>query len=142
MFAVTVFVFSLSSMSFPADAKAGFAENQHHEKKQHRQFKRMAKHLELNDQQKAQIKSLKGQAKANRTAMKEKMKSYKVQVKALVQAEYFDENAFVTLQQSYQDVFAQAALSRAKHQHEMMKILTPEQQKKAEKMKKRMKGKR
>ena len=138
-----VLVFAVSSMSFSNDANAyqGFFDKEKVVKKEHRQFKRMAKHLSLTKEQKQQVKSLNMQDKTERASMKEKMKSYKKEVKTLMQAEYFDEQAFLTLHNSNQETFAQAAMLRAKHKHQMMKILTPEQQKKAKRMKGKMQAK-
>ncbi|GHE89682.1 Spy/CpxP family protein refolding chaperone [Thalassotalea profundi] len=143
MVTVVVLTLSASSMSFSNEANAyENAEGKSHMAKQeHRQFKRMAKHLELTDEQKQQFKALKEQAKLDRTAMKDKMKSYKDQLKVLMEAATFDEQAFTQLHNTYQDTFTEAALLRAKHKHQMMQILTPEQQEKAKKMKNRMKGK-
>ena len=143
MVTVAVLTLSVSSMSFSTGANAYENEGvkRHISKQDHRQFKRMAKRLDLTDEQKEQFKTLKAQAKTERSAMKEKVKGYKDQVKILMEAAVFDEQAFLQLHSSYQNTFAEAALLRAKHKHEMMQILTPEQQEKAKKMKNRMKGK-
>ncbi|XQW85393.1 Spy/CpxP family protein refolding chaperone [Thalassotalea piscium] len=135
---VVVFTLSVSSMSFSnaANAHDGLNEKGHHmAKKDHRQFKRMAKYLELTDEQKQEFKTLKEQAKEARNSLKDNMKSYKAQVKVLMEADVFDEVAFKQLHTSYQDTFAEAAMLRAKNKHQMMQLLTPEQKEKAKKMK-------
>lgn len=140
---VVVFALSVSSMTFSNQANAveAFAGKSHMGKQDHRQFKRMAKYLELTDEQKEQFKTLKVQSETDRSLIKEKLKSYKEQVKVLISATDFDEQGFAQLHSTYQDTFAEAAMLRAKHKHQMMQILTPEQQEKAKEMKEKMRGK-
>lgn len=138
-----ILALSVSSISFVSNANPhdGYSGKSHGAKQEYRQFKRMAKHLDLTDEQKVLFKSLKETAKENRSVMKEKMQGYKEQMKALMSATEFDEQAFLQLHSSYQNTFAEMALIKAKHKHQMMRILTPEQQEKAQNMRGKRKGK-
>lgn len=102
----------------------------HDSKHTHKRMKRMAKHLELTDSQIEQIKSIKSGVKANSTDLRSQMKSFKEQIKSLIDASTFDEQAFNAAYLQYQDTFAQLALNKAKTRHAMYQVLTTEQQEK------------
>jgi len=109
-------------------------------------MKRMIKVLSLSEQQQAQIKAIKSQAKEQDKNFHASMRQFRQEVKALVHAETFDEHAFTALQGSYQASFAQAGLAKAKTKHAIFNILTTEQQQKwlakMEKGKEKIKEKR
>jgi protein CpxP len=63
------------------------------------------------------------------------MKAFRQQVKSLISAESFDEQAFVQLQASNQDVFSAMALIKAKSKFAMKNILTEDQLEKLSSMK-------
>lgn len=115
----------------------------YHQKGKH-MMKRMTKALSLTESQQTQIKAIKTQAKEQHDVLRESMKKFKEAEKPLLQAETFDEQAYVALHTSYQDTFAQMALTRAKTKHAIFNVLTAEQQAKwISKMDKRKKdGKR
>jgi Spy/CpxP family protein refolding chaperone len=104
-------------------------------------FKKMARRLDLSDEQRAQAKVIHQEAKKSRLALKESMKTFHQQSKTLTMEDSFNEQAFIALQVEYQDTFAQMALIKAKTKHSFMMILTEEQR---EKMKshKGLRGKR
>jgi protein CpxP len=97
-------------------------------------FKKMARHLDLSDEQREQAKVIHKEAKESRLALKESLKSFHQQSKTLTMEDSFNEQAFIDLQSEYQDTFAQIALIKAKTKHHFIKMLTEEQR---EKMKSR-----
>ncbi|TPH17751.1 Spy/CpxP family protein refolding chaperone [Litorilituus lipolyticus] len=90
-------------------------------------FRKMAKVLELTDSQKEQIKTIKLSAKEQNQTLKESLKQMKVEQKALIHADVFDEHAFTALFNAYQPTIAQAALAKAKTKHAIYNVLTAEQ---------------
>jgi len=106
-----------------------------------RHFKKMAKYLELTEEQKTQMKAIRAEAKTQRSEFKESMSGFHQQVKALMQAETFDEQAFSVLQSQYQGNFQHMALIKAKTKHAMFQVLTSEQQEKMQEFKEK-RGKR
>jgi len=102
--------------------------------KMNKRHEKLVKKLGLSESQQVQFKALKEEAKAEREALKPAMKAYREQAKALTSAETFDEQAFITLKESNQDIFAAMALIKAKTHFEMKKILTEEQLVKFKKM--------
>lgn len=127
---------SVSSASIPGYDMA-FDSPQFHQKKKN-MMKRMAKMLELSEQQQAQIKTIKEQAKDQNEILRDSMKKFRESEKALIQAEEFDEQAFLALQLVNQQIFSDMALNRAKTKHALFNVLTTEQQEKWQnKMKKR-----
>jgi protein CpxP len=88
---------------------------------------KLSRKLGLSESQQADIKALKSEEKAQMEALKPAMKAFREQVKILMAAEHFDEEAFVQLQASNQDVFAAMALTKAKSKFAMKSVLTEEQ---------------
>ena len=109
-------------------------------KKMKRHFKKMAKHLQLTNEQRTQIKALFKQAKSERKANKENLTGFKEQVKSLMSASSFDEKAFTDLRGQYQHHFAQMALIKVKAKHAMLQLLTDEQKEKLQNFKGREMG--
>jgi protein CpxP len=113
-----------------------------HKHKGHKQMmKRMAKALSLSEEQKAEIKVIKTQAKEQHQTLRTSMKEFKVAEKKLVQAETFDEQAFSALHDTYQPVLKQLALIRVKTKQAIFNVLNTEQQEKWQAMAKHHKGK-
>ncbi|MEI6893126.1 MAG: Spy/CpxP family protein refolding chaperone [Colwellia sp.] len=102
-----------------------------HAKKHHHsgeaRFAKLIKKLGLSDSQQAEIKTLKSEAKVENEALRPAMKAIHDQVKVLTSAESFDEQAFIALYASNQDVFTSRALIKAKSKFAMKNILTAEQ---------------
>ena len=88
---------------------------------------KLTKKLNLTEDQQAQIKILQAENQAQHLALKPAMQAFREQVKALESAESFDEQAFIALQASNQDVFAAKALLKIKHKFAMKNVLTEEQ---------------
>ena len=136
--------FSSMSGAYAAGNDFGFDGQRHHQKSGKHMMKRMTKVLSLSEEQQTQIKALKTQAKEQHELQRESVKKFKDEEKLLLQAETFDEQAYIALHASYQDTFTQMALTRAKTKHAIFNVLTTEQQEKwLTKMDKRKKnGKR
>lgn len=96
---------------------------------------KLSRKLELTDKQQADIKTLKRAEQDELEKFKPAMKAFRQQVKTLMSAESFDEQAFIALQTSNQDIFNQVALIKAKNKFAMKDVLTPEQFKQLNAMK-------
>ncbi len=95
-----------------------------------KQFKKMAKYLQLSSAQRKQMKNIRGSIMKERAALQSSMKTFKGQVKTLVMADVFDEQAFAVLHQEHQPMLAKRALIKAKMRHKMLSILNEEQKSK------------
>ncbi|EOD81703.1 zinc- resistance associated protein [Grimontia indica] len=114
----------------------------------------MGKHLlrgvDLTDEQKAELKTLREQKreamKANKGEFRTQMMAERQQMQELMLADNFDEAAVRALAEKMVDQQVERRIAMVKSQHEMMSILTPEQKvqvkenmdKMAERMQKRM----
>jgi len=109
--------------------------DKNHQKMSEKRLAKMAKKLGLSESQQADIKALKIEEQAKMQALKPAMEAFREQVKTLMSAESFDEQAFIQLQTSNQDVFASLALIKAKSKFSMKSVLTEEQLEKFRSMK-------
>lgn len=116
-------VASASDHDVATDAPREHQENKH-------KMKHLFKRLSLTEQQQVQIKAIKAQAKEQHQTLRESMKQFKTAERALLQAEIFDEQAYSALHETFQTVFAQIALVKAKTKHAFFNVLTAEQQEK------------
>ncbi|OUR60746.1 hypothetical protein A9Q74_12320 [Colwellia sp. 39_35_sub15_T18] len=107
-----------------------FDSPRHHQKGGEHRMKRMIKALALSEQQQVQIKEIRTEAKTQYESLRDSMKQFREEAKVLIQAETFDEQAFIALQEAYQPSFEQAGLAKAKTKHAIFNILTTEQQNK------------
>lgn len=96
---------------------------------------KLARKLGLSESQQVEFKALKSEEKTQMQALKPAMKAFREQVKILMSADSFDEQAFIELQASNQDVFASMALIKAKSKFSMKSVLTEEQLEKFRSMK-------
>ncbi len=108
---------------------------QNHQQMTAKKLAKLSRKLGLTDSQQADIKALKHAEKEEMEKFKPAMKAFREQVKTLMSAESFDEQAFIELQASNQDTFAQIALIKAKSKFAMKDILTPEQREEFRSMK-------
>lgn len=90
-------------------------------------FKKMARHLQLTDTQKQEMKAIRLAAKEQNKALRDSLKQFRSEMKTLSQADVFDEHAFTALYNAYQPSLAQAALTKAKTRHAIYQVLTAEQ---------------
>ena len=120
------------------DAPRNHKEHKYHGNKG--EMKRMAKALSLSDEQKVEIKAIKDQAKEQHKTLSASIKEFKIAERKLQHTATFDEQSYSALQDTYQPIFAQLALIRAKAKHAVFNILTTEQQEKWLKMVEHKKG--
>ncbi|KGJ86473.1 Spy/CpxP family protein refolding chaperone [Colwellia psychrerythraea] len=106
-----------------------------HQQMSEKKLAKLSRKLGLSESQQADIKALKTEEKTQMQALKPAMKAFREQVKTLMSAESFDEQAFVQLQANNQDVFAAMALVKAKSKFAMKSVLTAEQLEKFHSMK-------
>ena len=105
-------------------------------------LKKMARHLDLSQDQKQQIKTLMLTAKQERQTNKATLESFHKQVQVLMQAPEFDEQAYISLREQYRASFDQMALAKVKNRHAIAQVLTPEQREKWQAVKEKRKLKR
>lgn len=136
---------SMSSANVSEDSVEGDSPKYHQKSKHHQDskhmMKKMAKYLGLSDEQKTEIKLIKEQAKTQHEPLRVEIKQFKEAEKLLLQADEFDEQAYITLHASFQEAFAQASLAKAKTKHALFNVLTAEQQTKWLSKKEKIKGK-
>lgn len=115
------------------------SEMNHPPKQGHRRgmpMKKMALMLDLTSEQQQQLTDIKAKAKSESAPLKQKLKSFRTEMKALMKADFFDEQAFIQLQSRYQPTLSQLALVKAKTKHAMKTVLTVEQREKWQKVRK------
>lgn len=98
--------------------------------KKHHKMHKMARFLNLSDEQKTKIKDIYQQARQDKAVLKESRKAYKTQLQEIMSAKDFDEAAFDALRQTYEPTFNEAALAKAKTRHAIYQVLTEEQREK------------
>jgi Spy/CpxP family protein refolding chaperone len=98
--------------------------------KMKKRFHRLAKKLDLSQEQRSEIKVLFTSMKEGKQAKKATMSSFKARVQPLLQASKFDENKFADIYADFQPSLQKAAMEKAKMRHNILQILTPEQQQK------------
>lgn len=109
--------------------------------KAHKHFRKMAKYLQLTQEQKAEIKSIREGMKAGNEAQREQMQAYQTELKALVASNNFTDANFEALYDKYEDTFQQKELRKAQMKNAIFQVLTDEQKVKWESFKGK-KGKR
>ena len=119
---------SVSSAAVSEDGLVIEPPNHHH--KSGHMMKRMASYLDLTDLQKSELKAIKKQGKVANKSLHDELKQFKEAQKILMQAEEFDEQAYLALHASYQPTFTQLALTKAKTKHALFNVLTTAQQQK------------
>lgn len=135
----------IASAEVPANDSVVDSPKQHHKKAGHsdkKMMKRMIKALSLTEEQQAQIKAIKEQEKEQSSTLKDSIKRFKEAEKLLIQAESFDEQAYVALHLANQQVLADLGLIRAKSKNAIFNVLNPEQQAKWQKIMENYKGKK
>ena len=96
---------------------------------------KLSRKLGLTESQQADIKALKAEEKMQMQVLKPAMKAFREQVKTLMSADSFDEQAFIQLQASNQETFAAMALIKVKSKFAMKSVLTEQQLEKFRSMK-------
>ncbi|WP_281560906.1 Spy/CpxP family protein refolding chaperone [Thalassomonas sp. RHCl1] len=93
-------------------------------------MRRMARHLGLDEAQISEIRAIHQAARDENTELRDTMKTFREEMKTLLAAETFDEEAFAELQEKYQESFQQKGLLRAKTKHAVIQVFTDEQKEK------------
>jgi protein CpxP len=134
-------VLLLSTVSFAQmDSSDGqITQHEGNEHKYHqmseKKLAKLTRKLGLSETQQSEFKAVKNEEKSQMAALKPALNAFRDQVRTLMSAESFDEQAFIQLQASNQDIFASVALVKAKSKFLMKSILTQEQLEKFNKMK-------
>ena len=123
----TLLLLSKSGLAQTTVAKPLIHHGYEHQQMSPKKFARLTKKLALSQTQQNDIKSLNQSTYAEMEAVKPAMQSFRTQVKTLLSAETFDEQAFIELRESNQDVFNTMALIKIKRKFAMKNILTEEQ---------------
>jgi protein CpxP len=126
----TLVLLSKSGLAQTAEAKPLIHHGHHgyeHQQMNPKKFARLTKKLALSQTQQDDIKALNQATYAEMEAVKPAMQSFRTQVQTLLSAETFDEQAFIALRESNQDVFNAMALIKIKRKFAMKNILTEEQ---------------
>lgn len=135
---------SLISTSVAASELSSTVEISQHEKKKakhhKRQLRKMAKVLQLNDEQKEQIKSILRNGKAEHKLNREAMAAFKQEIKVLSEADVLDEAAVLSSYNSHSAVFENKVLTKIKTKHAILQVLTSEQRVKWQKHKAKRKA--
>jgi protein CpxP len=129
----------LTPVSFAGNGGSGHqtGHDKSYQQMSEKKLAKLSRKLGLTESQQTDIRALKTEEEAQMQTLKPAMKAFREQVKTLMSAETFDEQAFIQLQASNQDVFASMALVKAKSKFLMKSILTEEQLEKFNKMKKK-----
>lgn len=138
----TIFFTSQSASAIGHDKSLNQTEQQgqHTSKRGHQvksKLKRLAKHLDLTKTQKTALREIFVKEKSTRKAQRERMASFRGELRKLSVSSDFDETQFDLIYEEYQNDFKVAALEKAKIRHAMMQVLTPEQQNKMQKLAKK-----
>ena len=123
----TLLLLSKSGLAQTAVAKPLIHHGYEHQQMNPKKFARLTKKLALSQTQQDDIKALNQATYAEMEAVKPSMQSFRTQVKTLLSAETFDEQAFIALRESNQDVFNAMALIKIKRKFAMKNILTEQQ---------------
>lgn len=105
-------------------------------------FKRIARYLDLTDEQKAQAKQIHQQTKTAMEQNKPMMQAYHQELKTLKQGGNFNEQSFAQLRDKYKDVLDKVAFLRNNARVQFVQLLTDEQQQKLTKVREKMEQKR
>ena len=108
------------------------AEQQQDRMERHHEFMKVA--LDLTEEQEQQLEALREKHQAERQAMRETMRASRDELRELAHSENFDEKAYRAKARAKADLQTEMQASRNQHKQEMLALLTPEQQEKAEKL--------
>jgi protein CpxP len=135
----SVLVLSTASFAQMDSSDGQITQQEGNEHKYHqmseKKLAKLTRKLGLSETQQSELKAVKNEEKSQMAVLKPALNAFRDQVKTLMSAESFDEQAFIQLQASNQDVFASMALVKAKSKFSMKSILTQEQLEKFNKMK-------
>lgn len=90
-------------------------------------YKRMAKHLNLSKEQKSEVKAIHEKHRSSNEAQRVSMQAYQAEVKALIASGNFTDASFSDIYNKYEDELEQKALRKAQVKNEVYQVLTDEQ---------------
>lgn len=93
----------------------------------HNQMNYMIRKLQLDTKQQADIKAIRKAVKVENKAVFESLKRYHSELNLLIKADYFDEQAAITLHNAYQLNLTQVAITKAKTRHDILQVLSEQQ---------------
>lgn len=111
-------------------------------KKERKFEKRMAKKLDLSKQQIAQIKAIKAASMTQLDSIKSQEQAFRAAQRQLIQAQTFDESAWLALQQQHADTVLTHKLIKTKARYDRFSLLSDEQKIEMENMQNKMKEKK
>ena len=111
-------------------------------KKERKFEKRMAKKLDLSEQQIAQMKAIKAASMTQLDSIKSQQQAYRAAQRQLIQAQTFDETAWLALQQQHADTALTHKLIKTKARYDRFALLSDEQKIEMENMQNKMKEKK
>ena len=119
----------MTSSAFSSDNATGEYQQQNKkgQKKGHKQFKRMAKYLQLTDAQRTEIKTIREGFRVDKSVQKSEMQSFRADIKTLIASGDFTDQGFADLYAQHEDGLEQKALNKAKMQNAIYQVLTEEQ---------------
>ncbi|WNC68427.1 Spy/CpxP family protein refolding chaperone [Thalassotalea nanhaiensis] len=129
-------VCAIGALSFTAAAKDQGGSHRGGDKRDDMRW--VMSKLDLTEEQQQQVKDIQLAKKEQMQALmaeKGDRKANKEEFTALIQAETFDENAFILLQQEKAEHQAKSSLISAKSMHQMYQLLTVEQKEKLAELK-------
>ena len=106
-----------------------------HGKKSGKRMEKMIKHLDLNDDQAKQVRNIRDSYKVKMSALRNKMKENRKQLREEMHSESIDQNKVKELAQVTGDLKADKIILRAEMRAEINNVLTSEQREKFNKMK-------
>ena len=112
-------------MAFSATAWAGYGMEHHGGKRDG--FMKMLKHLDLTDQQEAQVTAILDQHKEQHQALRDQLKKDRQALHEAVMADTFDEANIRTASKALASDMEEMAVLRGKVASEIRAVLTPEQ---------------
>lgn len=121
------------------DGKRGFGKRGGHHRGGHGM---MFRGLDLTDEQKAQMKTIRQASKESTKSIREQMKANRQKLQTLSESGTFDEAQVKAIAAEQGNLSAQMIVEKEKVKTQMLAILTPEQKAKAAEMKAQFKQKR
>lgn len=143
-----IVVLSISLLAFnvvnamPMDNDAMKGNKVHSKEGRKAHFNKMAKKLNLSEEQLAKLKSLKDEAKQNMKSLMGKMKENNKALRELSRAGELDEAVLNDLASKKADLVKNLTIAKAKMRSQFMQILTDEQKQKFSQMKEKMRTRR
>lgn len=105
-------------------------------------WSKIEKRLALSDEQSAAIEDIRTEFEQQQATFKQVRKSHKAIEKTIIRSESFDQQAWESLYAEHEQSMLEHAVARAYMQHQVLQVLTDEQQTKLHKLQRKMKNKK